>query len=334
MKLSYTLLLILVSSVAVYAQQLPQHTQYAQNNFLLNPAVAGIENYIDLRAGYRTQWVGLEGAPTSFYTSIHTSLNKNDRNAKPLSMRNPNNNPGLSPNKNNRFHARPHHGIGAVAQADRSGLLQTVSLNLNYAYHLPLTRTLNLSSGITAGLRQYRVNKKDLDLLIPDDPFLANDTEHMNKPDLGIGFWLYSRNFYIGLAGMQLLKSESGTTQGSLHAALQKHYYATGGFRVQASDMITVTPSVMVKMAESGLTMVDLNANLTYAQRFWIGAFYRYDDAVTGTVGAYLNHLLDVSYSYDITTSKLNKVSANSHEIVIGIKLNNKQKVLCPQWIW
>lgn len=334
MKLIFSLLFLVTLTVTVCAQQMPQRTQYTQNNFLLNPAVAGIENYTDVRAGYRNQWIGLEGAPTSFYTSIHSSLNKNDRNVKRLSMRGRGSSAGSGANKNNRFYVKPHHGIGAIAQMDKSGLLRTFSLNLNYAYHLPLTREINMSGGVVTGLTQYRLNKNALNLLTPDDPFVAGDIGNMNKVDLGVGIWLYSQSFYVGVSGMQLLRSSSDNAASRPGAALQKHYYATGGVRVRASDLVTLTPSVMVKMADNGLTMVDVNTKLMYAERFWLGASYRHKDAVAATVGVYLNHMLDVSYSQDITTSDLNRVSANTHEIVLGLKLNNAQRVLCPSWIW
>jgi len=57
-----------------FAQQKPQYTQYVMNNFILNPAIAGIENYVDLKAGYRAQWQGLDGAPVTSYISIHAPI--------------------------------------------------------------------------------------------------------------------------------------------------------------------------------------------------------------------------------------------------------------------
>src|SRR5258708_9052684 len=52
------------------AKQKPQYTQYVFNNLLINPAVTGIENYIDLKAGYRSQWTGLQGAPVTSYLTF------------------------------------------------------------------------------------------------------------------------------------------------------------------------------------------------------------------------------------------------------------------------
>ena len=62
MKRALFLLILLCSCAQLMAQQRPQYTQYVFNNFLLNPALSGIENYTDVKAGYRSQWQGLQGA--------------------------------------------------------------------------------------------------------------------------------------------------------------------------------------------------------------------------------------------------------------------------------
>ena len=61
---------------AAQAQQKPQYTQYTLNNYLLNPAITGIEDYADLKLGTRHQWSGLEGAPESYYATLHMPVNK------------------------------------------------------------------------------------------------------------------------------------------------------------------------------------------------------------------------------------------------------------------
>ena len=51
-------------------------------------------------------------------------------------------------------------------------------------------------------------------------------------------------------------------------------------------------------------------------------------------IGLNVSPLLDVAYSYDATTSTIRKVSAGSHEVMIGLKLVNRRGVMCPQWMW
>ncbi|WP_439880741.1 PorP/SprF family type IX secretion system membrane protein [Pontibacter sp. MBLB2868] len=338
MKSLTTVLIFCCMCLTAIGQQRPQFSQYVQNNYLLNPAVGGIESYTDARLGFRSQWIGLEDAPLTFYSSIHTSLNKNDRNVPVRKARAYNAGkfmPISKSNKNNRFYKQPHHGVGAVIQMDRSGLLTTSSVNVSYAFHLPIADGVYASSGVSTGLVQYRLNKNDLDLTTPDDPYLAGDVGSINKLDLGVGLWLYSRDFYVGASGLQLVKSKNDIeVNNSPRASLQPHFYATGGFRIPVSYSLDVIPSVLVKMAEGGLTTVDVNAKAIFVERVWAGLSYRHKDATSVMAGVHLGYYADVSYSYDFTTSDINRVSANSHEIVVGFKLNNRRKVICPQWIW
>ena len=42
------------------AQQAAQYTQYMVNPYLMNPALSSVEDMIDIKTGYRTQWVGFQ----------------------------------------------------------------------------------------------------------------------------------------------------------------------------------------------------------------------------------------------------------------------------------
>src|ERR1700754_272968 len=119
-----TLSLIIFSGLSQLglAQQKPQYTQYVFNNYLLNPALSGIENYTDVKAGYRSQWTGLEGAPVTGYLTINAPIGKNfiqgDATAFPASG-------GVNPSS--RLYtqqyqaAEPHHGIGLTIVSDKTG---------------------------------------------------------------------------------------------------------------------------------------------------------------------------------------------------------------------
>ena len=60
------------------AQQRPHYTQYIMNNYIVNPAIGGIENYVDVKLSARNQWIGIEGAPKTFYATIHGAIGKSD----------------------------------------------------------------------------------------------------------------------------------------------------------------------------------------------------------------------------------------------------------------
>ena len=316
-------LILLVSLVTILAlpvlgQQRPQYSQYMVNNFLLNPALTGIEDYADIRLSTRHQWVGLDGAPETYYISAHTPLNK-----------------GASGNKYHR--ALAHHGVGVILHTDKTGPLRRTGLSGTYAYHLPLTTKLNISAGASAGIIRNSVNGSELDLGNDDDPLVSGANLANSVLDLNLGLWLYTKNFSIGIAGAQLLEDAGSFTAEAEREAsfdLQRHYFATVSYRLEPTETLDIVPSVMLKLASPSPLSIDVNLRALYDERFWVGASYRHKDALVGMVGVYVSPLLDISYSYDATLSNLNQVSTGTHEIVVGFKLMNNRRILCPQWVW
>ncbi len=66
---------ILILAISLYvtkisAQQKPYYTQYILNNYILNPALSGIENYTDVKLSHRHEWVGIADAPVTTYLTI------------------------------------------------------------------------------------------------------------------------------------------------------------------------------------------------------------------------------------------------------------------------
>lgn len=300
------------------AQQRPQYSQYMVNNYLLNPAITGIEDYADIRVSHRRQWVGLDGAPVTSYVTAHMPLNK-----------------GAASNKYHR--ALAHHGVGVSFHTDKTGPLRRTGVNASYAYHLPITRTINVSAGAAAGIIRNSINTSDLEFTNPNDPLVGGGSFNNNVIDLNLGLWVYSQDFSVGVAGAQLLEDVgSFRPEGSNTPALdlQRHYFITGAYKFSPTDKLDVVPSVMVKIASPSPTAVDANIRVLYDRQFWVGASYRHDDALVAMLGVYISPLLDMSYSYDATLSNLNKVSAGTHEVVVGFKLFNNRRIICPQWIW
>src|ERR1700760_4541873 len=154
-------LLITISACIQFAgaQQKPQYTQYVFNNYLLNPAVGGIENYTDVKAGYRSQWTGLQGAPVTSYLTINAPLGKDFLEGDaPASAANGGDNPSSRLFTQNYMAAEPHHGIGFMLVSDQAGPITQTNIDATYAYHLGLAPRLNLAVGVSAGVSHVSLN--------------------------------------------------------------------------------------------------------------------------------------------------------------------------------
>lgn len=335
-KLLHTLIIFITTLQLAEAQQKPQYTQYVLNNILLNPAVSGIENYTDLKAGYRSQWTGLQGAPVTSYltltTPIGTDFVQGDATEQPGAG---GENPYSRLFTQTYQAAAPHHGIGFMVVSDQTGdgALSTTNIDATYAYHLGISSTFNLAVGVAAGVNHNSLNTSLLTPENPLDPVLANGNNSQWKPDLGVGVWGYSSSYYFGVSALQLLSQNAyfTTTKSINQAKTVPQLFVTGGFKIFMSDDVTLMPSTLVKFISPLPVTYDVNMKLTFRERFWVGASYRNGDSFAGMLGLNISSLINISYSYDYTTSALRTVSNGTHEIVIGLLLNNRYKVTCPQ---
>jgi type IX secretion system PorP/SprF family membrane protein len=333
------LLILFIFQIALQfanAQQKPQYTQYVFNNLLLNPAVTGMENYVDVKTGYRSQWTGLDGAPVTSYLTVSAPFGSDFVQGDAASMSAGNEaNPYSRLYSQNYEAAQPHHGIGFMVVSDQAGPISTTNLDATYAYHLGLTSRLNLSVGVAAGFNHISLNTSMITL--PDnplDPAIGNGNNSQWKPDLSVGIWAYSSDYYFGVSAQQILPqnlyfSTNNNTVNQNKTVPQ--YFITGGYKVFVSDDITLLPTALVKVIAPLPLTFDINMKLAFKDRFWIGGSYRNQDSFAGLLGFNISSLINISYSYDYTTSALRTVSNGTHEIVIGLMLNNKDRVLSPR---
>jgi type IX secretion system PorP/SprF family membrane protein len=145
---------------------------------------------------------------------------------------------------------------------------------------------------------------------------------------------MYTSSWYIGASVQQLIPQtlNFGTTSSQIPGKIVPHFFFTTGVKVFLSDDVTAMPSVMVKVTNPVPPSFDLNMKLTFKDIFWLGAAYRRNDSYALLTGINISSVINVGYSYDITTSNLNTVSNGTHEIVIGVLLNNRYKATCPRY--
>jgi len=335
-KIIYAFLLVFITNGIATAQQRPQYTQYIFNNYLLNPALSGIENYVDFKAGYRKQWSGINDAPETSFASAHWNLGDDYLWKNPLSLPEKGDDP-MSQNYMQNYTASPaHHGMGATVVIDKAGPISRLDANLTYAYHLQLSGTLNLSVGAAAGISRIGLDVGSLTFENPNDPALNNAITSQVKPDLALGVWLYGARFFAGASVQQILPQKLSFTTDPIYNMGKDvpHAFLTAGYKFALDESISVIPSFMLKYVEPTPLSIDANLKFAFKDRFWIGGSYRHDDSFAGMAGVNISRLVNLTYSYDFTTSALSNVSYGSHEIVLGLQLNNVYQVMSSMRMW
>ena len=327
------------------AQQRPHYTQYILNNYILNPAICGIENYTDIKLSARDQWVGLDGAPQTFYMTIHGPLGKKDYRTSATSYNVPGENPRGKYYWENYTAAEPHHGVGFSVINDKTGSYNRFTAYGTYAYHLGISPTTNLAAGFSAGITMVSIDKSKNDFGNgdPSDPATgAAISGELNKmrPDIGAGLWLYSKDYFIGISAQQIVPQKLSFVDDA--AIIEKgrlipHVFITGGYRFLLNDDINAIPSLMFKYINGSSNnnfQVETNIKFQYRDLLWIGGSYRHQDGFAAMAGLNVGNTFNIGYVYDYTTTNLKTVSRGTHELVIGFLLGNKYSEKCPRCNW
>ena len=343
MKRRILLILSFFINVIAFSQQRPHYTQYILNQYILNPAISGIENYTDIKMSLRDQWVGLNGAPKTTYITIHTPIGKKDYRTSATSYEIPGQNPRGKYYWENYTAADPHHGIGFSVINDRTGSFNRFTVAASYAYHIGLSPTTNLSAGFSAGVSRIGIDKSKQDFSGTGDPAdpatgaaISGEINRI-RPDIGAGLYLYSRDYFIGLAAQQIIPQKLSFADNAAFLTTGKlipHVFLSAGYRFLLTDDINAIPSLMVKYIHGSSAndfQPEMNVKFQYLDLFWIGGSYRYQNGFAGMIGLNVGNKFNVGYAYDYATTNLNTVSRGTHEFLVGFLLGNKYSGKCPR---
>lgn len=336
-RILFCLTSMILASAAV-AQQKPHYTQYILNQYIINPALTGIENYVDVKASHRQQWVGLQDAPVTTYLTIHGPIGKTDYNTTATSQSVPGENPRGKNYWQDYVASKPHHGWGVQVINDRTGPFNQFSAYGTYAYHIGLSPGVNLSAGIGAGVNNTSLNSDKLQFYTTVDPAVYTSGYLNNvRFDMNAGIYLYSADYFVGVSALQVVPSRIDYSNNAIKPVSGKsvpHLFATAGYRFLLGEDFNFLPSVMVKYLSPVPVQFEVNGKLLYRDRLWAGASYRHEDGIAAMLGINISTVLNVGYAYDYTTSRLNNYTKGTHEVIVGFTIGNKYGDTCPRNVW
>ncbi len=343
MKKSVLFIAIVFSISIAKAQLKPYYAQYVLNNYILNPAVTGIENYVDVKIGYRNQWSGIEGAPVTYYATVHGPIGKKGNRPTATSFDMQGSNPYKSKELELDEPETAHHGIGFTAISDKTGYITRTTFAASYAYHIPVSLHASIAAGFMAGATNVFLDKSKIVWanLDPNDPAVGvNNGEIMRtKFEMGAGVWFYGRNFFIGSSVLNIVPGKISLVESEKYGESNKpHLFAQAGYKFQLSNDLSILPSAAILQISPFPTFVQLVSKLQYRDVLWIGGGYSFKDELSGNVfmaGMNIAHTINIGYSYSATSDqKLSAYTGNTHELVIGFLLGNKYGDSCPKNLW
>lgn len=295
-----TILFVIISLQIVTAQQDAQYTQYMFNTMSVNPAYAGSRGQLSIAALYRSQWVGLDGAPKSQTLNLH------------------------SPIRNSKL----GYGISIVNDEIGNGVVQETYFDAVVSYTIDVSLEGKLSFGLKAGGNLLNLDFQGL-RNFDVEPVNVDNIENKFSPNVGIGLYYHTNAFYAGLSAPNLLQTEhfdSGQNDANSVQFLSKeriNFYLITGYVFDLNGNLKFKPAILTKVVGGAPLQMDFSGSFMFNDKFTFGAAYRWDAAISAMTGFQLSDQLMLGLAYDRETTDLGGTQFNdgSFEVFLRFEL-------------
>ena len=302
LRLYLTIIFCTVACSVAHAQFDAQLTQYIYNRTVINPAVVGEQQMVQISALQRLQWISIDNAPRTTFVSVHS----------PVKI------------------GKTKHGVGVQFVNDIFGIFSNQQINLQYAYKLKLGDGV-LSIGANIGVSNVKVKGDSVKLVESDYHVKDDDAVPTSEVlgvafDCGLGISYSTERWHVGIAALHL--PEMNIALGSLNGFyMTRLYTASGSYNFKLKN-----PDYTIKTSAAVITdFVSWNPSITalldYKGKYWGGLGGRLD-AISFLLGIKVLNGLVVGYAYDLPVNKIITASHGSHEIYLayefGLGLNKK----------
>ena len=280
--------IVLLASAPLYAQQDAQYTQYMYNTVSVNPAYAGSRGHMSVAALHRSQWLGLDGAPTTQTLNLHS----------PIGYR------GV--------------GMGFSIVNDKIGPTSETNFDIDFSYTLYTSTEGRLSFGLKGSAHLLDIRFSELNQFAPDVT-LENDIDNRFSPNFGAGVYYHNEHFYAGLSVPRFLQT-SHFEESSLSTAQERmNFYFITGYVWDVNSFLKFKPTVLTKLVQGAPLQVEVSANFMLNDKFIVGVAYRWDAAFSGMLGFNISEGFLIGMAYDREITELGSAAFNdgSFEVIL-----------------
>lgn len=278
-----------------YSQTLPKvYNQYFMNQYLYNPAYAGVEGHTVLFFMYKKQWTGIDGAPTQLHANFHVPLKG-----------------GLA--------------LGGMVYNESAGPYSQSAGKVSAGYLISVDREHFFRFGMSLGAGNNVLNFGELGS--PNDPAFFNllDNETFLIGDVGATYHFGHFNVGVSLPSLfsyDFITSESSTP---IRVNPQDNVLLQMNYRGHISDHVAIEPHLLYRHNKHLKNQLEATVIFHLLHIVWVGGTYRQDAGFVGLLGAKFLERIGIGYSYEYGSPSTATLMGPTHEIHIGYHLGVKK---------
>jgi type IX secretion system PorP/SprF family membrane protein len=253
---------------------------------LINPAFAGSNERFYAGVAYRSQWAGIDGAPTTFSANSHIAV------------------------MNNKV------GLGIMAIQDQVGDLRTTQFGGVGSYRIKLSKS-TFSFGMQMGATRFATDPNLVKVMNNPDPAFSQFTE--TKFNTGAGILLQNERYTLSLSVPRILTSTVSQGGQSVQVYSQ-NYYLYWSYIIYVNGHIQFKPSTLVRVTKGSTVSADVNCNFIFDQKYSTGIFTRN----LGTYGLLAQAIMGhyrLGYVFEVP-GKNTALNFTSHEISLALSFD------------
>jgi type IX secretion system PorP/SprF family membrane protein len=271
------------------AQLDPFGAAYFQDQYLLNPAMSGLEKKLNVNLGYRKQWNSIPGGPVNQYVTADYGFN-------------------------NKV------GAGLNLYNDKAGVLFTTRAMGTYSYHVTINENRKVHLGLSAGIVNRRIDNSSLNGE-PGDPLLATGSKTRFDADFGAAYTDKKLTVQAAFPNMVTFfgKTETDAVDKPIFFAAASYKFSLTG----ANDVL-LEPKLAFRAVKGYDNIIDAGANIFFGKNLNVFGIYHTSKNSTFGAGLHLMNKLVITLVYTTATKDIKTYSGGHLEAGLAASLFQK----------
>jgi len=275
---------------------------YWADMHFINPASIYDKYDAEFSIAARKQWLGIQGAPTTFFASGTTYIENS------------------------------HTQLGLSLIQDKIGYTSISNVNLSYGYAIMFQQSWQLHLGIAANFQMLNYDIRNVNVFDNTDYNLYLGLQSKNAFNADIGAEVTNDFFRIGVVSQNMVSLFPSTNpiQTNTNYMYARYYQNTNGIMNLGGGVCAIQYADIYQMEFNLTSYFKFKQNNGLTEKpdlFDIGLFYRTKSELGMILGFNLSESLHVSYSYDYHFGSISFGSFGTNEIMITYNL--KRKPIC-----
>jgi type IX secretion system PorP/SprF family membrane protein len=266
------------------AQLTPMKSQFFQNPYLVNPAMAGVTGKPLIFSNYSNQWNKIEGSPVMMSLSASSPVNNKA-------------------------------SVGLNIINDKSGLISKTQAMGSFSYKIPFSEDQSLRFGVSLSWAQDRIDNGLASNTGALDPGLARYNDRDNYLDGNFGVAYIHNKFEAQFSYLNLNQKRTSQFSTVDYAV----FYSAVSYHFLIDESFSVKPLLAFRGVKNFNNQYDIAAEFK-ADDLSFYTMYHSNKSFTGGIGYDYKKQLNISALYNSEPNTVRGFTGGIFDLVVGYR--------------